>query len=247
MVTLYEPRAYRDFSLTDRFHAFRVVVETSDLFIRASRPLHDIGEALTRECRKQIEAVIARRPDFMESLEPVEHETEDTPIARRMILAGRKAGTGPMAAVAGAVADHVGRGLSTYATEVIVENGGDIFIKTTAPIVVGLFAGESVLSGRIGLSLQPAMIPLGICTSTAAFGHSLSMGCADAATVVSKDVLLADAAATAMGNRIQGAADLRSAVEWAVSIPGIDGALAILGDGMAAIGEIELTPLDAPA
>lgn len=245
-ITLYEPRTYRDFEQTDRFKAFRVVVEQSDLYVRAGATLHGETEELIRRCRSEIEAAIGRRSEFLKSLEPMEEHEADSPAVTSMVRAGRKAGTGPMAAVAGTVAEYVGRGLLQWSREVIIENGGDLFIKVDEPVLVGLFAGSSPFNGRLALRVEPSPIPLGIGTSSGTFGHSLSMGKADAATVISRDVPLADAVATAAGNRISGAGDLKRAVEWALSVAGIEGALAILRDKIAVAGHLELVPLPGP-
>lgn len=242
----FAPRTYRDFGTADGFTNFRVVVETSDLYVKALKPLARETEILVRECRDQIEAAIARRPEFLNSLAPLEADPGDSPAVRRMIEAGKKSGTGPMAAVAGEVAEYVGKGLLDKSAEVIIENGGDLFIHVKRPVIVGLFAGESQFSGKIGIQIQPTPVPVGVCTSSATIGPSLSLGGADCATVVSRDTPLADAMATAMGNRVRKPADLRDAVEWAMSVPGVDGALTVLGDTIAALGEIELVPLEEP-
>jgi uncharacterized protein len=240
---VYEPRTYRNLSDTDRFKTFRVVVETSDLYVKALASLEVETEKLIREGRAQIEWAIARRREFLTSLEPVEEDPGDSPLVLKMIRAGKKAGTGPMAAVAGAVAEYVGYGLLTSSPELIIENGGDIFLKVADSVVVGLFAGSSPFNRRIGIRIESTPIPMGVCTSSATVGPSLSLGKADAATIVSRDVALADAMASALGNRVRESADLKSAVEWAVTVPGVDGALAVLGDKIAASGDIELVPL----
>ncbi|MEW6351920.1 MAG: UPF0280 family protein [Thermodesulfobacteriota bacterium] len=245
-LVIYEPRTYRDFEDTGRFTAFRVVVETSDLFVKALAPLEKQTEALIRTARAQIEQAIARRPEFLRSLDPVDEHPGDSALVLQMLRAGKKAGTGPMAAVAGAVAEFVGRGLLEWSAEVMVENGGDIFLHVAEPVIVGIYAGASPFSGKVGLKVEPTVIPLGICTSAATVGPSLSLGKADAATVISKDTALADAAASGVGNRVKSAADLSAAVEWVMKVPGVDGALAIIGDKIAALGNIELVPLASP-
>ncbi len=240
--TIYEPRTYREFRPHDRFKTFRVVIETSDLYVKAHKVLDKETEHLIRSARSQVEDAIARRPEFLRSLEPIGEDPTDSPLALRMVRAGQKAGTGPMAAVAGAVAEFVGHGLLQWSPEVIIENGGDIFLKIARPIVVGVHAGRSIFSGRLGIRVEPSAIPLGVCTSSATVGPSLSLGSADAATIISRDVCLADAVATGVGNRISQARDLTMAVEWAMEIPGVLGALAIMGDKIAAVGNLELVP-----
>lgn len=147
-----------------------------------------------------------------------------------------------MAAVAGAVATFVGHGLLKCVKEVIVENGGDIFIKSYKPRIIGIFAGDSPLSERVGIKLQ-ASFGQGICTSSGTVGPSLSFGYADAAVVVSKSAALADAAATALGNRIQTEKDFAPALAFVSKIRGVEGAVIIKGNKLGAIGKIELVPV----
>jgi hypothetical protein len=241
---LCEPRTYRDMGDTDRFKTFRVVVETSDLYVKALASLEKETEELIRESRAQIKWAIKRRPDILKSLVPLQADPADSPLVLTMISAGLKAGTGPMAAVAGAVAEFVGKGLLPLSAEVIIENGGDIFLKVDHPVIIGLFAGNSPFSGRTGIRVESTPIPLGICTSSGTVGPSLSLGVADAATVVSRDVALADAVATGVGNRVHKPGDLKKAVEWGMTVLGVDGVLAILDDKIAALGDIELVPLN---
>ncbi len=240
---IVEPRTYRDFSPGDRFKTFRVRVETSDLYVKAHAILETETEALTKQARSWVEQAIERRNEFLKSREPLDEAPKDSFLASRMIAAGRLAGTGPMAAVAGAVAEHVGRGLLEHSPEVLVENGGDIFIRVEDPIVVGIFAGESRFSGRMGIRIEPGPLPIGVCTSAGTVGPSVSLGKADAATVISRNVPLADAVATALGNRVSSSDGLKAAVEWAAAIPGVAGVLAIIGEQIAAQGDLELVPI----
>ena len=116
---------------------------------------------------------------------------------KQMIEAGQKAGVGPMAAVAGAIAECVGRELLAFSPEIIIENGGDIYLKCLKKRVVGIFAGKSPLTGKIGLEIDAKDTPLGVCTSSGTVSHSLSFGKADAAVAIAPSATLADAAATA--------------------------------------------------
>lgn len=164
-------------------------------------------------------------------------------IVRMMTDAGRKAGVGPMAAVAGAVAEQVGRELMAHSPEVIVENGGDIFLKVDAPLTLAIFAGDSPLSCRVGLRIHAAEAPAGVCTSSGTVGHSLSMGKADAVCVLSASCALADAAATAIGNRVGHPRDIASALDFGRSIPGVAGIVIIVGDKIGFQGELEVVPV----
>ncbi|MGB9618248.1 MAG: UPF0280 family protein, partial [Desulfomonilaceae bacterium] len=161
IVLEYQPRTYRDYRDAGRFCTFRVTVETTDLYVKALRRLERETEELVRECRGQIEAAIARRPEFLSSLTPLEEDPRDSPAPMRMIRAAIKAGVGPMAAVAGAVAEFVGRALLALSPEIIIENGGDIFARVDTPFVCGLFAGASPFSNRLGLKIEPTGLPVG--------------------------------------------------------------------------------------
>ena len=150
---------------------------------------------------------------------------------------------GPMAAVAGALAERVGRDLLARTDEIIVENGGDIFIKTLHPLTVAVFAGRSPLSLKIGLDIEPANRPMAVCTSSGSVGHSLSKGLADAVCVLSRSCALADAAATAIGNRVRNQKDIQPAIDWGRAVAGVEGILVIMGEKMGMWGRVRLKPL----
>jgi len=165
-------------------------------------------------------------------------------VIKEMCEAASLAGVGPMAAVAGYFAEQVGLFLAKgFSSDVLVENGGDIWLKSSHTRKVCIYAGESPFSQRIGLEIRAQEMPLGICTSSGTVGHSFSFGCADAVVILAPSAPLADAVATAACNMVQGEADLAKAVEWAVNTPGVHGAVAILGDKMAVQGKVELIPL----
>lgn len=190
--------------------------------------------------RQQLEAYIRQDPDFRTTLEPYLVLSGAPPIALAMTRAGNAAGVGPMAAVAGALAELVGRDLLKKTGQVMVENGGDIFLKTDAGARVAVFAGASPLSNRIAIELAPRTKPYGICTSSGTVGPSLSLGRADAAVIVSQSAILADAVATAAANRVQGSADLEAALQFARTVPGVEGVLIIKGDKLTAWGSLRL-------
>jgi ApbE superfamily uncharacterized protein (UPF0280 family) len=225
-----------------------VQLETTDLYVLADRDLSTAALAAVRRARTTLEAHIAARPEFATALAPLEPPAGPLPeLARTMYAAGQAAGVGPMAAVAGAVAEVVGRVLRRDSREVLVENGGDLYLDVAEEeVVVGLFAGPSPFSGRLGLRVRAGDTPRAICTSSASVGPSLSFGTADAAVAVGLPAAVTDAVATALGNRIQGPADLEAATRWAVTVPGIRGAAVVLGNQLAAAGEIEFTRV-APA
>jgi hypothetical protein len=159
-----------------------------------------------------------------------------------MIRAGIKAGTGPMAAVAGAVSEYVGKDLLLHTDEVAVENGGDIFLKKNKPAVVALYSGQSPLNMKIGIRID-CSLPLAVCTSSGAIGHSFSMGKADAACVISESGSLADAAATAIANRIPSQDRIEEGLNFARTIDGIQGVVIVFGEKIGAWGKLEIVPL----
>jgi len=160
---------------------------------------------------------------------------------RLMYLAAQLAGVGPMAAVAGCVSNYVGEYLNRFSENVIVENGGDDYIITTKKRTIAIVAGDSPLSGRVGVELLPGK--WGVCTSAGKVGPSISEGFSHAATIVSKSPVLSDAVATAMGNMIKTEDDLEKSINWALKVEGVLGAIAIINDKIAAGGEIKLLPI----
>jgi len=151
-----------------------------------------------------------------------------------------------MAAVAGAIAEAVGRALLEESREVVVENGGDCFLRVDSPLQIGIFAGPSVLSEKLALRIRPEQTPLGVCTSSGTVGPSLSFGRADAVTVISPSAAIADAAATRIGNQVKNRGDINRALAVAPEIEGVLGVVIIMGDRVGAWGEVELVPADAP-
>jgi len=236
-------RSYRNLISKDNLSAFRVTVKETDLFVRASASLEDITKELVLEQRGYIENYIKRYPEFARTLTPWRVTGLEPAIIGDMAAAGEKAGVGPMAAVAGAIAEHVGIDLLKYCNEVIVENGGDIFLKLDDPVTVGIFAGRSPLSLRMGLRMETMGKPMSICTSSGTVGHSLSLGNADAVCVVSDSCSLADAAATAIGNRVKSKTQIQNAVDFGKHIEGVKGIVVIIEDEVGMWGDLDVVPL----
>lgn len=238
-----QPRTYRTRMGREGLVGFRVAVKETDLMILAQQDLSAESRDLIIQERQQLEAYIRQHPEFLTTLAPCPPDPYAPPLVRDMLRAAAAAGVGPMAAVAGAIAARVGQALLTFSEEVIVENGGDIFMHLRRPATVSLYAGRSPLSHKLGLRIHPEPETWGVCTSSGTVGHSLSLGQADAACVVAADTALADACATALGNRVTGAAAVHEALDWVASIPGIAGALVVVGEHLGAWGQIELVPL----
>ena len=239
----YEERLYRARCKSRGLISFTARVKETDLWIAADSDLESQAVESIQRHRRGLESYITNHSGFLEALSPWPDDPWAPPLVQAMIAAGRAAGSGPMAAVAGAIAQSVGQDLLGLSARVVVENGGDLFLAADRGLTVAVDAGQSPLSGRLGVELAAADMPICLCTSSGTVGHSLSLGRADAATVASSDGALADAVATMLGNRVQGKADLAPALEWAATVPGVKGALLVLGDKLAAWGDLTLADL----
>jgi len=224
--------------------SFVVVVRETDLHISACKNLEKEAKDAVTRCRLPLEQYIESDPPFLYALEPYSVADDAPPIVKEMSHAAAKVCVGPMAAVAGAVAEFVGNELLRYSPEVIVENGGDIFLKMTTNCHIGIYAGESSpFTGKIALEIYPEDMPVGVCTSSGTVGHSLSLGRSDAVTVLARSTSLADAAATALGNRIKSPQDIAAAIDYAQTIPGLSGILLIKDDNMGLWGNVKIISL----
>ncbi len=235
-----EPRTYRHWIEDKDLTPFNATVKETDLYIRASSNLAKKAHKLVLKYRQQLENYIEQHPTFLTSLEPLPTPREAPHIVKQMTAAAQKTGVGPMASVAGAIAEHVGKELLAFSPEIIVENGGDIYLKSLTRRTVGIFAGKSPLTGKIGLEINARDTPLGICTSSGTVGHSLSYGKADAVVALSESATLADAAATAIGNLVSQPGDITSAIEFGKSISGLKGLIIIKDANMGVWGEVKL-------
>ncbi|TWI77404.1 hypothetical protein LZ24_00214 [Desulfobotulus alkaliphilus] len=223
--------------------SFRVSEKESDLHIQA---FHDLSTTARKELvrlRREIGEYIAKYPEFHSTLLPWPDDPTAPALIRQMIHASQTAGVGPMAAIAGTLAEALGKKLLQRSAKIIVENGGDLFVCSDTEVTIGLYAGDSPFSGRIGLKIPPPRKGMGICTSSGRLGHSISFGKADAAVIISKDTAVADALATAMGNKIQKPEDIEPLVEKAKDIKEISAMVLVKGDRLGVYGEIEMVPL----
>jgi hypothetical protein len=236
----YLERSYRRHISKNNLLSYQVMVRETDLLIRSDIELKKPALESVHRHRAHLEAYIAAHPAFISALGPLEPDDLAPDIVRDMLKAARLAGVGPMAAVAGAIAEHVGTDLLSLTPNVIIENGGDIFLKCSEEIKIGVFAGASPLSQKLAIRIRPEETPAGVCTSSATVGPSLSFGTADAVCVKSGSASLADAAATAIGNRVRTKKDIKKALAFGARIMGVLGILIIVGDELGAWGELEL-------
>ena len=236
----YEERKYRSLINKGNLSSYNVRIAESDLFISSDTNLKfDALKSLIKH-RNSLETYIRDHPDFRTSFLPLPEDDFAPPIVRHMLRYAKSCGVGPMASVAGAVSEFVGYDLLNQTKNLIIENGGDIFIKTENKLITSVYAGVSPLSYNVNFVVKPQETPLGICTSSATVGPSLSFGKADAVCVISKSATLADAAASAIGNKVKSKNDIKPALDFGMKIKGVTGIIIILESEMGAIGEVEL-------
>ncbi|MBT3318380.1 MAG: UPF0280 family protein [Clostridia bacterium] len=232
---------YRNLVKTQLF-TWRTRFMETELQISAESDQSERAYGIVRQLRQTLDEYIAKHEDFGTGLTPIDPGFDAPAVVQDMCLAGVKAGVGPMAAVAGAFAKEVGSRLLTTSKQVIIENGGDVWLTTKGLTTIAIFAGQSSLSMKLGITVD-AYDPIAICTSSGTVGHSTSFGKADAAVVVSYDACLADACATRLGNDIKTADDIEAALDTIYKISGVVGALAIVGEKCGAVGDLELVNL----
>ena len=237
-------RTYHNWVRYSDLVSFRVADQESDVQISAMGDYRVEAQAEIKRCRSDIERYIDQNLEFLVTLDPMDVSKDAPSIIAIMAGAAKKAGVGPMAAVAGAIAENVGRALMKRSEEIIVENGGDIFIQARKTRRIGIFAGDSPLSGRLAIEIKPDDTPLGVCTSSGTVGHSLNFGVADAVVVISPSTALADAAATAVSNIVQSADNIPAAIDLAQSIDGVAGVVIIIGDKLGVWGKVKLSKVD---
>jgi len=245
----YTDRSYRKLSNASELISTTIRIEETDLHILADYDVTTLATDLILQYRSQLENYILKKPGFSARLDPIEVDKLAPSMVRSMMDAGVVAGVGPMAAVAGAIAEYVGLGLiKDGCREVMVENGGDVFLSRRNDCSVAIFAGESPLSYKVGIRLKALGMPVGICTSSGTVGHSLSFGNADSVTVIATSTLIADAAATRLGNEVGygggGKNGMENALAKASKIEGIRGVVVICGELMGAYGDVELVKVD---
>ncbi len=238
---MYQERTYRAKHQTADQTVYEVIVEETDLWISSDQDRTEDVTRWVQALRHQIREAEVTYPGFIRSLEPLTAVSE-VPLISRMLRASAQAGVGPMAAVAGGISQAVGEALQQAGASrnICVENGGDIFMDSEEDRTLSIYAGNSSLSEKVGLRIRRDQFPLGICTSAGTVGHSLSFGKADAAVILATDATLADAVATAAGNRLKTPADMQIALDYVRSVPGIMGCVLIIGEHLGAWGDIEL-------
>ncbi len=244
---MFVERTYRRQFNSERFTSFEVKHLETDLWIGIDptsfkQEMKELAFEKIKALREKMDVYIKTEPVFQKTLKPF-HPTENAPSeAKEMAAAAEIAGIGPMSAVAGLFAREVGEEIlqNFSVEEMVIENGGDIYVLLKHELVLSVFAGESPLSERIGLAIPEGLGKFGICTSAGTVGPSFSAGKADAVVVICEDVLLADAFATAFGNWVKSPKDVEKVINKAEKFPEILALLIIYEDKIGIRGDFEL-------
>ncbi|MBN2897236.1 MAG: UPF0280 family protein [Clostridia bacterium] len=236
---IYEERYYRRYVAPEQIQNFNITIFESDLQIYTDGDLEDVLKVELKKLRETIEAYIQIYPEFNASLKPIKVLPSDPLIIKHMKEASKKLGVGPMATVAGAVSHYLGLMFYKETKELIIENGGDLFVYSIQNKRVLLHGGAHSKVNNLSIEIDSNELPIGICTSSGKLGHSLSFGKCDAVTVISKDTLVADAAATAFGNLLIDKSKIKDVLNYSRTFKDISGVIAIVDDQMGAWGNFE--------
>ena len=234
-------RSYRERCVPrDNERVFQILVEETDLRVTCAEDLSLPMLELVTELRGQIKAWMQVQPEFRTSLAPVPVPAGAPEIVRRMAAGAELAGVGPFAAVAGTVAHMVAERFAGRSPDLIVENGGDIYIYSRRERIVGLLPDPQ--GEPIGLRILPEDCPVSLCASSAHIGHSLSLGKGDLVVVRAADGALADACATMLCNMLREAKDVERAARRAESLQkiGVQGVFLQCAGRIGIWGKMEL-------
>lgn len=236
-------RVYRRQHQKKGLVSFDITVKETNLNVQAQTDLSDQAIRAALKYRQYLETHIRQHPEFATALSPLPLPQIAPAIVMEMISASIKANVGPMAAVAGAMAEHVGRDLLAFSPEILVENGGDIFVCSASETVFSIYAKDSPLSMTTGILVEPQDTPFAMCTSSGTLGHSKSFGTADAVSVMAASCSLADAAATALCNQVKNKNDIEQTLHTGQQIQGIRGIVIIKGEHIGLWGDLKLVRL----
>jgi uncharacterized protein len=243
----YENRWYRDNLNNKRFRSFTVKYLETDLWIGIDpgsyhEEIETYCSRLIVSFRKQLDDYIKGYPLFQNCLTPLPFDTFAPYIAQEMFIQSQNAAVGPMACVAGAFSQIIGNEIiKKYSPkELIIENGGDIFLLAKDDINIAVYAGKSILSNKIGICITPNVTPLGICTSSATVGPSMSLGKSDATMIVCKNTALADGYASFFGNMVKSAEDINPVIEKIKNNLDVLSAIIIMGDKFGICGKFKM-------
>ncbi|MBN2120584.1 MAG: UPF0280 family protein [Candidatus Omnitrophica bacterium] len=237
---MYEKRFYRSDFSKDWF-SFEASIKETEVLVKSKKKIDlRIIKDLVKKYRQVIEDYIRDFPEFKNTLSAFKQKEEAPPIISEMIEKTAILDIGPMASVAGAIAQYAGQDLLKFSPELLVENGGDVFIKKKGDLLIGIYAGKDSFINEFSLLIKNLDSSLGICSSSSFLGHSLSLGSADLTTVISSSAVFADALATKLANMINNEEDLDKALGFSKNFALTKGVLIVKADKLGLWGDIEL-------
>lgn len=236
---MYEERFYRN-SAFSKF-TIEVSYKESDLLISTAKEIEqEVCHQILKKYYEEIEQYVKKTPAFLTSLSPLEVDNNAPAIVKEMMRVSWITKIGPFSSVAGAIALYVGKEILTYSDEVIIENGGDIFLKINEDKKLGIYLGENSQMQNLSLRIKSRKHPFGIASSSSSFGHSLNFGGAQLVTVIAKDAVIADGFATSLSNRIKKDRDIVEVLEFVKMDPFLEGIFIYFEEKMFLWGALEL-------
>jgi len=237
---MYQERFYREWTKDTDLYKYWIVIKETDMLVCTSRKLsEEFIKEIVKKYRTQIEEYVKTYEEFQTSLSPVKIEEDAPPIIEELGKYSHRLGIGPFAGVAGAIAQFVGEELMKVSPEVIVENGGDLFLKLEKIRKVGVVFYEPGRENILRIKIKPQNTPLGISSSSSKIGHSLSLGNVDLSCILARNSILSDMCATLLGNIIKTKKDVPSAFKFIKKIEGVKGALVIVEGEISVWGDVE--------
>ncbi len=220
--------------------SWKVSYKYSDLFISSSKDISPFISDRIVDFYNIIEKEIKENPNFEKSFVPLSSISSENWIISEMNKASKTFNVGPMAAVAGSLCEFISRDIQNSVRYLMIENGGDVYIKSSKDAVISVFFKNNYFRNGLKLKVEKKLLPCGIASSSGTFGHSVSLGKSDIALVLAENAIVADAAATAFANSIKSKTDLEKAVNLMKDKKGILGLLAVKDEMIAIYGQIKL-------
>lgn len=236
----YNERWYR-FLHDKSLSACEVAYRESDVLFLSDPPLDRkaIGAGI-KKYYELIQSYVDQNPQFTTSLSPLNQDSIAPQIIQDMITGSSLSGIGPFSCVAGAICDYLGRELMSFCEELILENGGDLFLSIKNDKTLGVYLGEYARPSSLKVRIKKRPKPFGICSSSGKIGHSFSLGRADVVTVIARDAILADTFATAFCNKLKKKEDIKKIIKEGQKYPFIEGLILACDGTLGVWGDVEL-------
>ena len=230
---------YRNKISSRQKYNWRILYKYSDILVSCDKDIILKLKKLIEEIYVILESHIRKNPSFGKSLSPLKSRPEYHPMIKKMYEKTALFNVGPMAAVAGVVCDFLASGLDNYCRCLVIENGGDVFIKSDKDIDVCVYLKNKYFTDKIYLRIKTGDMPCGLCSSSGSFGHSLSLGKSDLVTVMAGSTISADGAATSVANNINSYKDISKTINRYKTAEDIKGILIVKDDKLGVWGKIE--------